>query len=229
MRGDQRGARKRKKMENQVLLTRFCELMKGFDKEKLIFGFCGPISQELMVEMASIWKQTIVTGNGSRRQAVSRVFSILVEQVQNIIHYSAERHAVDGGTSAAVPLSWGIIAVGREGKYHTVTCGNMVDNNRISGVRERLDKLQNMDKDQLKVHYKERMRTIRKDVVELRHMRDEEESSINKEHRSPNPKEWSNGIGLGLIEVARRGSRPLEFDIRKVDREYSFLTLKSYI
>jgi hypothetical protein len=216
-------------MENQVLLTRFCELMKAFDKEKLIFGFCGPISQELMVEMASVWKQTMATGDGSSRRAISRVFSILVEQVQNIIHYSAERHAVDGETSMTVPLRWGIIAVGQEGKYYTVTCGNMVWNSRIAGVRERLDKLQNMDKEQLKAHYKERMRTIRKDVVKLRHMRDGEENTLSEEHRSPNPKEWSNGIGLGLIEVARRGSRPLEFDITRMDREYSFLTLKSYI
>jgi hypothetical protein len=211
------------------MLTRFCDLMKGFDRQKLIFSFCGPISQELMVEMASIWKQTMLTRGGSKRQVISRVFSILVEQVQNIIHYSAEKHEVDEETSSKARLSWGIIAVGQEGEYHTVTCGNMVGNNKISGVRERLGKLQNMDSDQLKAHYKKRMHTIRKDVVELRHMRNEEKSTLKKGHLSPNPKEWSNGIGLGLIEVARKGSRPLEFDIIEVDRDYSFLTLKSYV
>lgn len=39
----------------------------------------------------------------------------------------------------------------------------------------------------------------------------------------------SMGAGLGLIDMARKASRALEFDFRKLDDENSFFTLKTTI
>jgi hypothetical protein len=60
-----------------------------------------------------------------------------------------------------------------------------------------------MSKDELKVHYKEQLRA--------------------------EPEEGSKGAGLGFMEIARRASKPIEFDFTEVDADHSFFALKATI
>jgi hypothetical protein len=43
------------------------------------------------------------------------------------------------------------------------------------------------------------------------------------------PEEGSKGAGLGIIEIARRASKPIEFDFTEVDGDYTFFTLKASV
>ncbi len=163
--------------------------------------FSGPISHDLMVEMGDIlkFKMKLQKENLS---TILKVFSLLIEQTQNIIYYSAETipnpDQNENGT-----LHFGIISVGYENDRYFVLGGNKIMNTDIDIIRARLTKLQKMDKDQIKSYY--------------------------REQRKQTSHEKSRGAGLGFIEVARKSSKPIEFNIKKIDHEYSFFSLKTTI
>ncbi|MDM8568683.1 SiaB family protein kinase, partial [Thiotrichales bacterium HSG1] len=84
-----------------------------------------------------------------------------------------------------------------------VSCGNMVHNEAVDSIRKQLTRLQVMNKDELKRYYRERRR---EDI----------------------PKD-SKGAGLGFIELARKSVKPIEFEVQKIDDNYSFFSLKTTI
>jgi hypothetical protein len=101
-------------------------------------------------------------------------------------------------------LSLGIIAVGYEGEHYFVLCGNMVENNKVGRLRENLTKLQKMDKNELKRYYRER--------------------------RKEGPPETSKGgAGLGFIDMAKKASKPIEFDFKKISDKFHFFSMKTVI
>jgi Family of unknown function (DUF6272) len=65
----------------------------------------------------------------------------------------------------------------------------------------------------------------RSDVERLR-ARLSQIREMNKEQLRADPEEGSKGAGLGLMEIARRASKPIEFDFADVDDEHAFFTLK---
>lgn len=161
-------------------------LKKEFNEKGIFLTFSGPLSQELMVEIGRTLKQKMQMEEVSKTTVV-RVFSMVIENAQNIIHYSAEE-------------SLGIITVGREGDHFLVSCGNMVENDKVEKLRARLTKLQKMDQKELKKYYKEK--------------------------RKQGPDEGSKGGGLGFIEMARKASQPIAFYFKKIDEELSFFSVK---
>ena len=58
-------------------------------------------------------------------------------------------------------------------------------------------------------------------------MNKEELRALHKEQLRAEPEEGSKGAGLGFMEIARRASKPIEFDFADVDGDYAFFTLKA--
>ena len=52
---------------------------------------------------------------------------------------------------------------------------------------------------------------------------------MHKEQLRAMPEEGSKGAGLGIMEIARRASKPIEFDFTDVDDCYAFFTLKASV
>ena len=57
-------------------------------------------------------------------------------------------------------------------------------------------------------------------------MNKEQLRALHKERLRAGPEEGSKGAGLGLMEIARRASKPIEFDFADVDDKHAFFTLK---
>lgn len=181
------------------MLERLYQFKSDLDEQGIFFCFSGPISQTLLMEVGDTLRNKMAREKTSP-SIILKVFAMFVEQAQNIIHYSAEEvasHESDDG------LRNGIIVVGYDNVHHYVLCGNMVENADVSILSEQLDKLQIMDKEQLKAYYKEQRRKA--------------------------PHEKSKGAGLGFIELARRSVTPIQFDFRKIDENQSFFSLKTEI
>ncbi len=102
-----------------------------------------------------------------------------------------------------VELGSGTITVGHEGDKFFIVCSNTVDAADVTMLKERLEVLKMLDKDGLKAYYKEKLRE--------------------------EPEAQSKGATIGLIEIARRASEPIEFDFEAIDNERSFFCLKAYI
>ena len=170
------------------------------EQKGIIFSFSGYVSEGILFALGDALKQKMAIEE-TDINITRKVFSIFVEQVQNIIRYSAER--VSGDIGRPVELSSGIIAVGQEGGKFFVICANKVMLEDESRLKERLTHLQSLDKNEIKAFYKEKLRE--------------------------DPEVASKGASIGLIEIARRASAPIDFDFFQVDGTYSFFCLKAYI
>jgi hypothetical protein len=181
-------------------------IKKSLGEKGIFFCLSGPISQNILAEIGDTLKQKMKLEE-TDKSTVLKVFSMLVEQSQNIIHYSAEKIPAGQGrqdeSARDIAMSLGIIAVGFEEGHYFVLCGNMVENEDVGYMESKLDRLKSMDKAELKKLYKRQRR-----------MESEENSK---------------GAGLGFVEVARRASKPIEFDFEPIDDRHSFFSLKAII
>ncbi|OQX27943.1 MAG: hypothetical protein BWK80_02750 [Desulfobacteraceae bacterium IS3] len=165
-------------------------LKQDFNKRGIFLTFSGPVSQSLVVEIGATLKKKMKLEEASKT-TVLRVFSAVVENAQNVLHYSAESN-------------FGVIAVGIENDCYFVLCGNMIENERVEPLREKLTLMRGMSKEELRQYY--------------------------KEQRKKESDEGSKGGELGFIEMAKKASRPIEFDFRKLDgSSHSFFSVRIVI
>jgi len=126
-----------------------------------------------------------------------KVFAILIEQMQNIARHSAERSAPGG----AMLMAHGQVVVGLEddGRFY-VACGNRIRTAESGGLARRMEQLRALSAPDLASHYRQMRRAER-------------------------PRN-SLGAGLGLIDMARKAARPLDFRITALDPDTSFFAMK---
>lgn len=182
------------------MTLRLFNLRECFAKKKIIFCYSGPMSQDLMVEIGNTLKSKMQQ-DSFNRSVVAKTFAIMVEQVQNIIHYSKEQTEIN--TLGSHKLSTGIVAVGFENDSYFVSSGNMIyieDKDRIS---EMIDKINTMNPEEKKKYY--------------------------KEMRKKGPDETSRGAGLGFIEMARKSDHPVDYDFIEMDKNFCFFTIRLHI
>lgn len=179
------------------------ELFRLYEKlreEGIVFCFSGAISQGILEGIGEALRQKMELED-MPMGTIQRVFGILVELMQNIVNYSAERLPEEDMGRAE--LRFGILTVGREGRAFFVRCGNFVAREHVEELAERVRMLQGMTKDELKALYRER--------------------------RKAGPGAGSKGARLGLIDIARKAARPPDFNITEVDDKRAFFSMKVVI
>ena len=165
----------------------------------VLISFSGRFSQEIIEELGDAVKRYLETESISQTETFN-VFSVFIEQTQNIKNYCTLKQ--DSARAEKIANS-GIVMIGRSPEGHYVSAGNLVEAEDIGNFTAELQKIVVMDKQELKKYYKER---IRQELA---------------------PGQASGG--LGLIDMARKASKPLEYSVLKVDDALSFFTLKAYI
>ncbi|MEF8941409.1 MAG: SiaB family protein kinase [Desulfohalobiaceae bacterium] len=100
-------------------------------------------------------------------------------------------------------LSYGVLIVGKEEEHFSIINGNYIQEDQEEPLQEKLAKIQSMDKDELKQY----------DTQQRRLQADDE----------------SKGAGLGLIEMARKATHPIEYEISSMENGYSFFVVKAVI
>ena len=100
-------------------------------------------------------------------------------------------------------ISAGMIVVGLENGRFFVACGNEVPDEQVVPLRAKLDHLAGLSSDELRTYYREKLRQT--------------------------ADEGSLGGSIGLIEIARRSSAPVEYDFQARGAGRSFFCLKAFI
>ena len=134
--------------------------------------------------------------------ASQAVFSVFVEQMNNIFHYSTEKHhfgSADMGKE--FDAGSGIFILGSEGKEYFIQTGNMMKMSQKAVIQNRIDYLNTLDKAGLRKYYKERI-------------------------RADNDNPESKGAGLGFIEIARRASSKIDYSFTDIDGENTFFSMR---
>jgi len=184
------------------MLDDMFQFYKTLKKEGIIFCFSGPTSQSVVEGIGDALRQKMEMETMTRTTS-SHIFSIFVEQMQNVVHYSAEKENPNQGIEAE--LRYGMVVVGKDEKNEFfILSGNYIYKDDTERLITLLDKLKKMDKDELKIFYKEQRRTERR--------------------------EGGKGGGLGMIETARKTSRPLEYKLTGCHSgKHDFISIKAVI
>ena len=183
-----------------MLAENYMAFKSTMDEQGMIFSFSGYLSEGVLYSLGEALRHKM-TLEETNLSTVKKVFSVFVEQAQNIIRYSSDK--VVGGADRGVELSSGMVSIGRQNDHFYIVCANTMRQDCVEKLRSRLAVLRDMDKDEIKAYYREKLR---------------EESE-----------EDSRGGTIGLIEIARRASAPIEFDFLPIDAETTFFCLRVFI
>jgi hypothetical protein len=89
--------------------------------------------------------------------------------------------------------------IGKIGSEYNIITGNYILNKNVIPLRDKLNRINVMSKDELKEYYKE---------------------ILNNDEFSD-----KGGGGLGMIDIARKSGQKLNFNFIEVDNQYSFFSL----
>ncbi len=130
-----------------------------------------------------------------KKTVLMDVFSVYIELTQNVKNYAALKARTE---IERHEIGNGAIIIGKSPEGYWVSSRNLVEKEDISTLKDRLDRIALSDKQQLKALYKDQMR------------------------KPPSP---TGGAGLGLIDIARRASKPLEYSFTAAGDHCSFFRI----
>ncbi|HYF85537.1 SiaB family protein kinase [Azospirillum sp.] len=180
-----------------MLAQQYAAIKRDLDDKGILFSFSGYLSEGILYSLGEALREKMALEEADG-PTIRRVFSVFVEQMQNIIRYSAEK--MSGSAGRAVELSAGMVTIGVEDGKVFIVCGNTVRNGDVPRLKQRLDHLKSLDRNGIKSYYREQLRE--------------------------EPDDGSRGATLGLIEIARRASDPIDYDFNAMDADRSFFCLK---
>lgn len=176
----------------------FAHQRQQFERDDgIIFYFNGPVSQSV-VEGVGDAVRAKMRHDDVGLGVMQKVFIILIEQMQNIVRYSTDRLRDD---EFGAETARGQVIVGQNGDgSYFISSGNKIRREDAAELYDRIEHVRHMTQEELKVHYKEQRRKSK--------------SGSQK------------GAGLGLIEMARKSGKPLDYAIEPMDDKTSFFSMK---
>jgi len=162
----------------------------------VLISFSGRFSQGIIEELGDAIKLHMQIEDRPKND-IYNVFAIFIEQTHNIRNYIAGKegsHYFDQITGS------GIVTIGKSEGAYFVCSGNLIENDDVKPLTEKINQLINLDAKELKKLYKEQ---IRRELAP-----------------------GSQGAGVGLIDIARKSSQPIEYSIVAIDDNLSFFSIK---
>ncbi|MCS6968342.1 MAG: SiaB family protein kinase [Cytophagales bacterium] len=123
-----------------------------------------------------------------------RLFALVVELAQNILHYSAVK---EFSAKDQREVGVGIVAIGESDTHYLVASGNVAQPENAAYVARHCDYINQLDPDELREYYRQ-------------------------QRRLP-VKEGSVGGSIGLIEIVRKSGQPLSYEIIPIEDDKVFL------
>jgi len=174
------------------------ELDKELKDDGIVFlAYDGFLTQTLIVAMTEALEKESEVGDISMTTSTN-ILTIFIELCQNMMNYSKSQKSLQSRNDGK-----GMILVGHDkdkDKYYVLS-RNLVNEKDKIVMEEKLDKISALDKDALRLYYRE-MRKLGSDKHEK-------------------------GAGIGFIEIARK-SEKMVYSFEKIEDIYSF-TLKAVL
>lgn len=126
-----------------------------------------------------------------------RIYFIMVECLQNITRH--QEMPVD----SEKPENSGIFILQKRNNSYFITTGNLIHKSSMAILQKQLEKVNSMNKAQLKAHYQEILAG----------------GQISEK----------GGAGLGFVAMVRKSQAKLRYDFREVDENYSYFYLRAEV
>ena len=173
---------------------------KILEEEGVLFSYSGTVSQTILSSVAETLENELQS-TGVNFTLAQNIFAVFTEQMQNIMSYSQER--VHLGENAFESPGICIVGYDQAKERFFVNSANIIHPEDISRLREKLDTIIPMTKEELRAYYKSLRRS-------------------GKESHG-------RGAGLGFLEMAKKSSLPIQYAITRLDDRRSFFEIKTYI
>ncbi len=164
-------------------------------KDHLNYAYKGIFTQEITDSLINFIQGLLEITEGSRK-IKKRVFYVMIECIQNVTRHQEM-------PDKAPPRSDGMFLFQSKTGMYNISMGNLIENKHIDLLKEKLEKVNQLSKEELKEYYK----TALKNTV------------ISEK----------GGAGLGLIEIARKSGNQLGFKFSKLDDNFSFFFMDTLI
>jgi len=178
------------------LNSKLIDIQKNLQASNILTCFSGRFSQGLIEEMGEAVKKHMESEEKPKNDIFS-VFSIFIEQTQNIKNYMATK--IDKDIYSYFSKS-SIVCIGKNQEEYFIWSGNLIENHDIKKLENKLEIVSKASKDELKMLYKEQLKN------------NSEPDNI--------------GAGIGLIEIARKAKKPIEYNFEYFENGFSFYEIR---
>ncbi|HXB14002.1 MAG TPA: SiaB family protein kinase [Bacteroidia bacterium] len=169
------------------------------DRNNILLSFKGDITAELLTSILQIIESKM-DNMQEEPKLKKKVYIVLVELLQNLYHHMDDP-SQEGEASEVARTA--IFMIGKENSHYNVITGNYIKNDKMTGLKKKMDEINSLPPEELKEHYKR--------ILNNGQMSDK------------------GGGGLGMIDIARRTGKPLFYEFTPINDVYSFFTLNVVI
>ena len=181
----------------------------GFDLDKwylqktqgeVIYKYKGGVFQYVIEEALDNIERSLNLSNDENKIR-KKVYNVFVESIQNLFHH-VDRPPDSGGAELAD--NFGVIILARERQLlYRISTGNFITVDKVGSIKDRIEQVNSLNEQEIRMLYRE---------------------ILGNEGFSQ-----KGGGGLGILDIARRTSNKLEYNIYPFDDEYIFFELDVYI
>jgi hypothetical protein len=173
-------------------------LYKTMEQENILLSFKGVVTSDLLTSVLQIM-ETKMDYMEESPKTKKKVFNVLVECLQNLYHHIDVNDENAAEQRKLIEQKSALFLIAKEGDFFQIRTGNYVDKEAAHELSEKLEKINGMDKDQLKQYYQE--------VLSNGTLSDK------------------GTAGLGMIDIARKSGNKLEYQLLDVNDKTSFFCL----
>ena len=165
---------------------------------EILFSFIGDFSAENVTNLLDDAEVKLVEFDVPKK-IKKRIYNSLVEGFQNLHHHSMT-NILNGMVEGQ---RFGIALLFKSDENYKFIHGNFVNNGNVQMLKSRLDQINALSKDELKILYK---------------------MILNNEEFST-----KGGGGLGMIDIARKTGSNLDYDFIEINEKFSFYSFSVLI
>lgn len=165
----------------------------------VLMAFKGNISSELISNVLEV-VESRMDDYSENSKIRKKVYNVLVESLQNLYHHI---EVLPDSMKKEYDTKFGILVVSRVEDQYKISTGNFISTEKVDILRNKLDKINSMGKEELKDMYK----------FILNHQRLSDKG----------------GGGLGLIDIARKTGNKMDYSFHAFNDKYSFFNLDVFI
>jgi len=163
------------------------------EENNIILSFKGDITSELLTSILQIMESKMENLHEEPKMK-KKVYNVLVECLQNLYHHMDDTVGITGERRSA------IFMIARNNEGYQIVTGNYIANENVTGMKNRLDEVNALTKDELKDYYKQ---------------------ILNNGEMS-----LKGGGGLGMVDIARKTGQKLGYHFERIDDRVSFFNLE---
>jgi hypothetical protein len=165
----------------------------------VLMAFKGNISSELISNVLETVESKMDDFNEISKIR-KKLYNVLVESLQNLYHHI---EVLPEEMNDEYDSKFGMLVISRESKQYRISTGNFITQDKVDVLKNKIDKINTMGKEELKDMYK----------FILNHQRLSEKG----------------GGGLGLVDIARKTGNKLDYTFEKYSDTYYFFNLDVFI